>query len=197
MTAPSIPPSAVHDFGVVDDHGDAFELHYDAGPGALCRPETVVQTERGPQRRDIAAIPAVLWRKLAVRAVRELAVGMGEQERARRAPTLKTGTNRLSPLPGRELALLFWALMEEGAAERAEAILNGWRELAREERWWLYARGSAPGQGAGLGWRNALFHALSEPQDTRSAKVTAEKKSLPPTSCGRSRGPGRRRMVAS
>ena len=39
--------------------------------------------------------------------------------------------------------------------------------------------GAAPGQKAGSGWRLALFHALSETPDSRSAEtVTQEKKAL-------------------
>ena len=96
---------------------------------------------------------------------------MGETERMRKAPTIKVGSNRLSPLLGRELAVLLWALMEDGAKEHVEAILHGWRELAREERWWLFVKGSAPKQRTGLGWRRALYHGLAEPADSRAAKA--------------------------
>jgi hypothetical protein len=177
--------TAIHDFGTVDEKGDTFELHYDPGPGGLGHLETVVQTERGPRRTQIAVIPSALWHRLSVRVVRELTAGMGEAERTRKGPTLKTGVNRLSPLLGRELAVLLWALMEDGAGERLEAILHGWRELAREERWWLFARGSAPGQAPGIGWRRALFHGLSEPAGSRAdAEVATEKKSPPTGSSG-------------
>lgn len=168
-----------HDFGVVDARGDVFEFHYGAGQDALCRLEAVAQTERGPKRTELAAIPVALWRKVSVRTVRELALGMDETERMRKAPTMKTGSNRLSPLLGRELAVLLWALMEDDAKEHVEAILHGWRELAREERWWLFAKGSAPGQCTGLGWRRALYHGLSEPADSRAAEAdNTQKKSL-------------------
>jgi hypothetical protein len=103
---------------------------------------------------------------------------MGEEElTGKKLPTLKSGGNRLSPLVGRELALLLWALQEEGSDAQLEAILHGWRELAREERWWLYAKAAAPGQQTGSGWRRALFHALSESAETRAAAPQAEKKS--------------------
>jgi hypothetical protein len=103
---------------------------------------------------------------------------MGENELSRKAPKLKIGTNRLSPMLGRELAVLLWALMEEGATDHIEAILQGWRELAREERWWLFSKASSLSQKAGVGWRRALFYALSEPIDTRTTNIDlAEKKS--------------------
>jgi hypothetical protein len=170
---------AIHDFGLVDDKGDAFEFTIESAGEGLCRLVAVVQTERGPRRTEVAAIPASIWRTCAVTAVRELASEMGEAERdKKKPPTLQPGLNRLSPLVGRELGVLLMALMEEGAVERADALLSAWRELAREERWWLYSKAAAPGQRPGAGWRRALFHALSETSDTRSAPADeAQKKS--------------------
>lgn len=163
--------SPVNDFGIVDHDGDLFEFHYGKGPDAVCAMESVLQTEKGPMRRAIAEIPAALWRRIGKRAVRELLMGLGNGERDRRVPGLKIGTNRLSPMVGRELAVLLWALMEKGAEEKIEAILSGWRELAREERWWLFMKASTPGQRTGVGWRRALYHAFSEPHDTRAMPV--------------------------
>lgn len=167
----------LHDFGIVTEHGDSFEFAVDGSAGANCRMVSVVQTERGPRRTELAEISGATWRKVSARAVRELAQDMNADELdGKKAPSLKTGTNRLSPLVGRELALLLWALQEEGAPDQIEAILHGWRELAREERWWLYAKGAAHGQQTGFGWRRALFHALSESTESRAAPP-AEKKS--------------------
>ena len=167
----------LHDFGIVAEHGDRFEFLIDGSAGAICRLVSVVQTERGPRRTELAEISGATWRKISARAVRELAQDMNADElEGKKAPSLKTGTNRLSPLVGRELALLLWALQEEGAPEQIEAILHGWRELAREERWWLYAKAAAHGQQTGSGWRRALFHALSESTESR-AVPPAEKKS--------------------
>ena len=166
-----------HDFGIVTEHGDSFEFLIDGSAGAHCRLVSVVQTERGPRRTELAEIFGATWRKVSARAVRELAQDMNEDElQDKKAPSLKSGTNRLSPLVGRELALLLWALQEDGALEQLEAILHGWRELAREERWWLYAKAAAHGQRTGSGWRRALFHALSESTESRVVP-SAEKKS--------------------
>jgi hypothetical protein len=118
-----------------------------------------------------------MWSAVAAAVVRELASEMGEDEREKRPPSLRVGLNRLSPLIGRELGVLVIALMEEGAAGRVDALLHAWRELAREERWWLYAKAAGPGQRSGTGWRRALFHALSETSETRLAPADdAEKK---------------------
>jgi hypothetical protein len=166
-----------HDFGVVPEHGDNFEFHIDGGAGQLCRLVAVVQTERGPRRTELTDIAGATWRKISARVIRELAQAMSDKEiEAKKLPTLKAGLNRLSPLVGRELTLLLWALEEDGALGQLEAILHGWRELAREERWWLYAKAAAPGQRPGSGWRRALFHALSESPETRNLPL-AEKKS--------------------
>ncbi|MCF8003665.1 MAG: DUF3780 domain-containing protein [Chromatiaceae bacterium] len=174
----------IHDFGVVPERGDSYEFLIGSGTGASCLLTGVVQTERGPRRTELAEIPAALWRKISARVVRELALDMHDEERLpKKAPTLKTGANRLSPLVGRELALLLWVLQEEGAAEQLEAILNGWRELAREERWWLYAKAASPGQRSGIGWRRGLFHALSEAAESRAAVSSLEKKNPLPGDC--------------
>jgi hypothetical protein len=168
----------VHDFGVVVEHSDCFEFHIDGSVGENCRLVALVQTERGPRRTPLVEIAGTTWRKINTRVVRELAQDMGETELVgKKVPSFKTGINRLSPLVGRELALLLWALQEEGAADQMEAILHSWRELAREERWWLYAKAAAQGQQAGSGWRRALFHALSETVEFRAATPQAEKKS--------------------
>ena len=188
MTGP-----APHVFGLVPEHGDSFELFIETTAEGRCRLVSQEQTERGPRRSDLAEVPADLWRQIGVRVARELAQGMQEAERkGTRAPGFKAGTNRFSPMIGRELAVLLWTLQEDGAAGQLEAILHGWRELAREERWWLYAKAGAPGQRMGIGWRRALFHALSEAVETRAAALPAEKKSPPPLDCSKpSRRPRR------
>ena len=167
---------AVHDFGVVNQEGDYYELLWETGRTAQCILTEIVQTERGPKRNELAVIPAALWRKVADRVVRELNEGLDESERIRKKYTLKRGINRLTILLGRELTVLFWALMETDGAKYSEAILQGWRELAREERWWLYAKAATAGQLRGRGWRLALFHALAEIPDSRSAETENTKK---------------------
>lgn len=166
-----------HDFGIVPEYSDSFEFQINDGAGQNFVLISVVQTERGPRRIELAKISGATWRKISTRVVRELAQAMSDNEvESKKPPTLKAGMNRLSPLVGRELTLLLWALEEDGALDQLEAILHGWRELAREERWWLYAKAAAPGQRLGSGWRRALFHALSESPETRNVPL-AEKKS--------------------
>jgi hypothetical protein len=168
----------IHDFGRVDEKGDAFEFLIEPPDGGACILVAVVQTERGPRRTEIARVPARTWASVTAAAVKELTSEMGEDEREKRPPSLRIGLNRLSPLVGRELGVLLITLMEEGATDCTDSMLHAWRELAREERWWLYAKAAAPGQQRGTGWRRALFHALSETSETRLAPTAeAQKKS--------------------
>jgi len=168
----------VHDFGRVDEKSDAFEFVVAPPDAGTCVLVAVVQTERGPRRTEIASVPSSMWSAVDSTAVKELSSEMGEDEREKKPPTFRVGFNRISPLVGRELGVLLIALMEDGAANRVDALLNAWRELAREERWWLYSKAAAPRQQRGTGWRRALFHALSETSDTRvGPTVEAQKKS--------------------
>ena len=162
-----------HKFGIVDDEDDFFEFRFEDDSVGECYLERIVQTERGPRRTVIASIPKQIWKEVNARAIRELAAGMGDAERSERVPTITSGINRMSHLLGRELAVLLWALMEDGAERNLEAILNGWRELAREERWWLFTKAAGPGQHIGAGWRRALFHALAVASDSRSGPTPA------------------------
>jgi hypothetical protein len=168
---------SIHDFGRVDEKGDAFEFTIGA-LGGVCRLVAVLQTERGPRRSEVATIPTELWTAVSSATVRELSTEMDETEREKMPPSLQSGLNRLSPLVGRELGVLLIVLMEADAAERVNALLHAWRELAREERWWLYSKAAAPGQRIGVGWRKALFHALSETSETRMAPPSEVKKKL-------------------
>jgi len=129
----------VYDFGVIDEKGDFCEFHWSSDSVGECRLDVIIQTERGPRRTTLAIISTQVWTLVSERTIRELAEGMSEDERTKKFPNLKIGINRLSPLIGRELAVLFWALMEVAEDQNIEAILHGWRELAREERWWLYS----------------------------------------------------------
>ncbi len=181
---------AIHDFGVVDEKSDAFEFTEDPIGNEDCRLVAVLQTERGPRRTEVAAVPSSQWNVVSAAAVRELAAEMGDTEREKKTPTFRSGVNRISPLVGRELGVLLIALMEDGAADRADTLLRSWRELAREERWWLYAKAAAPGQRVGCGWRRALYHALSEasmghvapPAEAQKKTCGSTAKRLPPRS---------------
>jgi hypothetical protein len=166
----------IHDFGRVDDNGDAFEFVIEPANTGTCVLVAVVQTERGPRRTEIAGVPSSIWSVVAAAVVKELSSEMAEDEREKKLPSFRVGLNRLSPLVGRELGVLLIALMEEGAANRVDALLHAWRELAREERWWLYSKAAAPGQQRGAGWRRALFHALSETSERRSTPTLEAKK---------------------
>jgi len=181
----SLPPA----FGLVDTDAEHGLFSIDTGSRGTCRLTLVARTERGYPRRELASIPGAVWKQVALAAQKELLRGMDPEEQGPRMPTLKTGDNVLSPLIARELAVLLWSLMEDGDGTHIDALLAGWRQLAREERWWLYARASNPAQRQGQGWRRALYFALTDPADTRTAPrlleimeaATAQKKTPWPT----------------
>lgn len=156
-------------FGVVDLQAEHGMLYLDTVHGTTCRLTLVARTERGYPRRELAAIPGAVWKQIGSAVQKELLRGMDATEQGSKPPFLRHGDNALSPLILREVAVLLWSLMEDGEGTHIEALLNGWRQLAREERWWLYARASNPTQRQGKGWRHALFFALTDPADTRTA----------------------------
>ena len=174
-------------FGIVDLDSEHGILFLDTAHGTTCRLTLLARTERGYPRRELATIPGVVWKQIGPAVQKELVRGMDAVEQGRKPPVLRHGDNSLSPLILREVAVLFWSLMEDGEGTHIQALLNGWRQLAREERWWLYARASNPSQRQGQGWRRALYFALTDPADTRTAPrlleimeaATAQKKTLP------------------
>lgn len=129
----------------------------------------VSRTERGFPSHELAVIPLATWRQLASAVQKELLRGMDPEETGPKAPAFRSGDQAFSPLVTRELSVLLWSLMEDGERTHMDALLAGWRQLAREERWWLYARASNPTQKRGSGWRRAPYFALTDPADTRTA----------------------------
>ena len=161
----NLPPS----FGIVDFDAEHGLFYIDTGRGHTCRLTLVGRTERGYPRRELATIPGSLWKQIATIVQNELLRGMDPEEQGSTPPRFKSGDNALSPLIARELSVLIWALMEDNEGSHLDALVAGWRQLAREERWWLYARASNPAQQIGHGWRRALYYALTDPADTRTA----------------------------
>lgn len=180
-------------FGSVDLDSDHFILHAEAN--GCCTLTLVARADRGFQRRQLASLPSGLWRKILPQVARELQFGMDEREKENGHLSLRAQETFLSPLIGRELAILWWALAEDGEGTHTEALVAGWRQLAREERWWLYVRASGTAQQQGKGWRRALFYALTDPADTRNrpqllelaeAVVAQKKMTYQPPSVGSS-----------
>lgn len=181
--SPDIPA-----FGIVDPDGEHGILTIESGSGAWCRLTLVSRTERGYPRHELAVVPLATWRLIATAVQKELLRGMDPEETGPKVPRFRVGDQALSPLITRELAVLLWSLMEDGEGTHIDALLAGWRQLAREERWWLYARASNPSQKRGSGWRRALYYALTDPADTRTAprlleileEASAQKKTFGP-----------------
>ena len=158
-----------HAFGAVDFDAEHGLFYVDTVRGHTCRLTLVGRTERGYPRRDLASIPGGLWKHISALVQNELIRGMDSDEQGDNPPKFVQGDNAIGPLIVRELAVLLWALMEDDTGTHLDALVAGWRQLAREERWWLYARASSPAQKMGHGWRRALYYALTDPADTRTA----------------------------
>jgi len=156
-------------FGNVDFDSEHGIFHINNGDSGICRLTLIGRTERGFPRLELANLPGSCWEQIAHPVQNELTRELGVAERGSSKPKLVIGDNGLSPLVTRELAVLLWALMEDENGTHTDALITGWRQLAREERWWLYARASGPAQKLGQGWRRALFFALTDPADTRTA----------------------------
>jgi hypothetical protein len=179
-TDPQPPPA----FGDVDMNAEHGIFVIELERGGSCRLTLVGHTERGYPRRELAAIPANVWKEIAGPVQNELIRGMEGPGDRKLTARLQVGENALSPLVTRELSVLLWALMEDEEATHNDALFAGWKQLACEERWWLYARASSTAQQKGQGWRRALFFALNDPADTRhmsrpaaSPEEAAKKKS--------------------
>ena len=155
-------------FGDVDMNAEHGIFQIDARQGRLCRLTLIGHTERGFPRRELAAISSNVWKEIFVAVQNELIRGMEGRGDNKDGPKLVDGENALSPLMVRELSVLLWAIMEDEDNTQTDALLAGWKQLACEERWWLYARASSTAQKKGQGWRRALYYALNDPANTRT-----------------------------
>ena len=102
--------SVVNDFGVVDPLDDYYELRWGNRQGRqVLSYGDRADRARAAQDEILLRFQQLCGERVSERVVRELAEGMGDTERSKKAPILKRGVNRMSPLIGRELATLFWA----------------------------------------------------------------------------------------
>lgn len=164
LTDPQPPPA----FGDVDMNAEHGIFLIELAHGGSCRLNLIGHTERGYPRRELATIPVKVWKEIASPVQNELIRGMEGPADRKLNTRLQVGENALSPLVTRELSVLLWALMEDDEGTHTDALFAGWKQLACEERWWLYARASSTAQQQGQGWRRALFFALNDPADTRT-----------------------------
>jgi hypothetical protein len=75
----------------------------------------------------------------------------------------KSGINKVDRLLGKELCVLAWAA-EKANIDQLPGICSKWAALRPEERWWLFSATAAEGglaEYGHLGWRKALYYALS------------------------------------
>lgn len=170
---------ATHDFGKAPEDGaDHFVLCLNLRAGGTCKLMAVEKSDKGFDHVNLAEIPSKTWKRVSKLATRELASSLEDKGgKKKTASAFKEGDNRLPPILGRELTVLLWGLAEDLPEEHTIQILQGWRELAREERWWFYAKAREKRQIRGLGWRRAIFYALSGEAEKVETTTLRKKKS--------------------
>lgn len=115
-----------------------------------------------PPREPRVVLPRRFWSAIAETARKDFASRLKAKKLA--SPRWTTGDNKVDRMLGKELCVLAWAAEHASSVEECKAIAAKWAALKPEERWWLFSQTAAE---AGLpddkdvGWRKALYHALS------------------------------------
>jgi hypothetical protein len=115
-----------------------------------------------PEIAERCYLPRQAWSAISEDVKREFNQRLKEKQ----LPTSRwsVGENKVERLLGKELLVLAWAVEQADISVIPNAIRN-WVGLKPEERWWLYTMTAAATGGpddAGIGWRKALQHALTE-----------------------------------
>ncbi len=86
----------------------------------------------------------------------------------------KTGTNYVEKLIGKELLVLVWAMEDTSDTKEIARIIENWKALKPEERWWLYSMANSSNdtpESKNTGWRKALKIALSDKKEMRGEAI--------------------------
>lgn len=115
-----------------------------------------------PEIAERCYLPRQAWTAISEDVKREFNQRLKEKQ----LPTSRwsVGVNKVERLLGKELLVLAWAIEQADISVVPNAIRN-WIGLKPEERWWLYtmtAAATGEPDAAGIGWRKALQHALTE-----------------------------------
>jgi len=115
-----------------------------------------------PEIAERCHLPRQAWTALSEDVKREFNQRLKEKQ----LPTSRwsVGENKVERLLGKELLVLAWAVEQADISVIPNAIRN-WIGLKPEERWWLFtmtAAATGRPDDAGIGWRKALQHALTE-----------------------------------
>lgn len=126
---------------------------------------------RTPEAGEKEWAPETILRCELSRTTWDTVSGEVRAEFNRRLKTDKKAASRwgaddtaVQRLLGKELLVLLWAIEQGDVSEEETAVaIRNWLGLKPEERWWLYTMTAAAtglAHQAGMGWRNALRHAL-------------------------------------
>jgi hypothetical protein len=155
---------------------DHFRLEEDRSSDAVTLTSVAI-TRRGPIEHEVCRLSWKRWYRIGERAINVLTTQSSDEDEDKFIELDSCAYFGL--MPGREIAVLLWALLEDRNEEVQEAILLSWRELAREERWWLYRKCAMPGQAQGRGWRRALLYALTDRIDSSDSAPEVEEGDIP------------------
>lgn len=108
-------------FGAVDLTKDHFLFIQKPPSQGNCLLYFISFTPRGHDRSLIGKVDGEVWKMISKQTAEELARGMDKREKNGQALKFVNGENVLSPLPGRELAVLFWALLEDDTKKYTRA----------------------------------------------------------------------------
>lgn len=113
-------------------------------------------------RRLVACLTWAQWQEIAQPVAATFNMVL-MKEKAKLARWSSTGQTDLRSTFGKELLLLAWAI-EDAPLERIPHVLDNWRGLAPEERWWLATQSNATfgrvEHAHDQGWRMAVKYAL-------------------------------------
>lgn len=147
----------------------AFLVRLSKGKAAMAQVFEVFG--RAPEASEKEWAPETILRCEISRATWDAVSGEVRSEFNRRLKTDKKPAGRwgaddsaVQRLLGKELLVLLWAIEQGDVSEEETAVaIRNWLGLKPEERWWLYTMTAAAtglAHQAGMGWRNALRHAL-------------------------------------
>ncbi len=133
---------------------DAVVLYEDYGFDAREGPRETVECR--------VVLPRELWTKIRDAARRDFNARLKEKKQS--TGSWRVGRIKLDRFLGRELCVLAWGA-EHATPGECPGICRKWLALRPEERWWLYSKTASEAGEAEqrlLGWRQALYWALSE-----------------------------------
>jgi hypothetical protein len=147
----------------IDPHHFVVEIAAGKTDDVVISEHYGIKALRGqPEIAERCYLPRHAWAGISEEVKREFNQRLKEKNLTGGRWTV--GENKVERLLGKELLVLAWAVEQADESMIPNAVRN-WIGLKPEERWWLYTMTAAATGSpfdAGIGWRKALQHALTE-----------------------------------